>query len=572
MRTCLECGQTTEGLYCPKDGMATIVTGVKPPAGDLPVNTVFAGRYRLAGTLGRGGMGAVYDAQHTGTGQRVAIKTLLLDTVHDPAAVKRFFLEAKITAALQHPNTIRVFDFGQSDDGVFFLAMERLQGVTLSDRIAEYAGQGKRMTEQEAATIAVAVLRSLAEAHRVGLVHRDLKPANIFLHDLGGGETVIKVLDFGIAKTGDQQLTQAGTALGTPAYMSPEQVMGQGVDARSDLYSLGVVLYQCVSGRVPFRGESTFTVMMMQINELAPDLTQVAGVSARFAQVVGQSLAKQATDRYESAVVMREALEPLARGEHLHAPGAAGLAPPSAMAQMRAPTPAAPPPPPPSPPPANRDASATKPPAPVRAARVDPPPMRPQQVREMTGAAVKPPEPPRSRSLIPLYLFGFIAVTGSLAAAFWLHGRDGDAKAPIGMATEAVAPPVAGIAAPVVPVPVPVPVPAPAPAPPAVVPPTVVVPPAPVVAEPAAAAAPVDGGAAPATQPTVAPTVAPAVAPALVPPVAPAAVKAESSPTVAVPKVKVKPKVKPPAPPAGGGGRPPPAGTTRPPAAGRPPR
>lgn len=539
MRTCLECGHNTDGLFCPTDGMATIVTGVVPKTGELPLNTVFAGRYRVVGTLGKGGMGAVYDAQHTGTGQRVAIKTLLIDTVHDPAAVKRFFLEAKITAGLQHPNTIRVFDFGQSDEGLFYIAMERLQGVTLADRLAEYAAQGKRMSEQEAATIACAALRSLAEAHRVNLVHRDLKPSNLFLHDLGAGETVIKVLDFGIAKSGDQQqqLTQAGTALGTPAYMSPEQVMGQAVDARSDLYSLGVVLYQCVSGRVPFRGDSTFTVLMMQVNEAAPDLTQVAGVSAVFAQLVGKALAKRADERYDTATAMREALEPLARGEHLHAPGAAGIAP----AQVAPPT-------------GNRDQVATRPPAPVQVPA--PPPLPPRAVKGFTNAAVKPPEPPPRRSLVPLYLFGFLAVVGSLAVVFWLHGRAPEGETPVPMPAAAALPAPAAASAPVaVPAPPPAPVPAPAPAPPPL---------------PAAAVAP---PAAPDVAP--APDTVPAAAEAPPPPADVAPAPAALAVPVAAPspaEAKPKPKPKPPVvrPPAGGGSRPPPASGARPSAGERP--
>ncbi len=545
MRTCLECGLSSDSLFCPTDGMATIVAGVVPKSGELPLNAVFAGRYRVVGTLGKGGMGAVYDAQHTGTGQKVAIKTLLIDTVHDPAAVKRFFLEAKTTAGLQHPNTIRVFDFGQSDDGLFYLAMERLQGVTLADRLSEYAAQGKRMSEQEAATIACAALRSLAEAHRVNLVHRDLKPSNLFLHDLGAGETVIKVLDFGIAKSNDQQqqLTQAGTALGTPAYMSPEQVMGKAVDARSDLYSLGVVLYQCVSGRVPFRGDSTFTVLMMQVNEAAPDLSQVAGVSAAFARVVGKSLEKLAGDRYDTATAMREALEPLARGEHLHAPGAAGIAPPSVA-----------PPPPPPPPPANRDQVATRPPSPVQVAAAAPP-MPPRPVRGFTNAAVKPPEPPPRRSLVPLYLFGFLAVVGSLAVAFWLHGRapGGDESAlPPVMAPSASAPaPVPEPAAAPAPAPVPAPVPVPARAPV----------PAP-VATPEPAPAPVP---APVPGPVAAPEPPSAPAPAVDAGVAPATVAAPvAAPPAAPAKPKVRPKPQTVRAPANGGARPPPPSGGRP--------
>ncbi len=321
MRVCLQCGKSTDGLFCPTDGMATIVADRKPTTTDLAPQSIFAGRYRILGTLGRGGMGAVYDAQHTGTGQRVAIKTLLLDTAQEPQAVRRFFMEAKLTASLQHPNTIKVFDFGQSDDGIFFLAMERLQGETLGERLTRYTATGQRMAEQEAAHIAVAVLRSLAEAHRVGLVHRDLKPGNIFVHDLGGGETMVKVLDFGIAKNAETQLTASGTSLGTPAYMSPEQVMGGELDGRSDLYSLGVVLYQCVAGRVPFQGDSSYTVMIKQVHEPAPDLEQLASVSEGFARVVAQSLAKTPQERYADATAMREALESHLQGR-VHAPSA----------------------------------------------------------------------------------------------------------------------------------------------------------------------------------------------------------------------------------------------------------
>ncbi len=311
MRTCLQCGKQTDALHCPADGMATVVQGVTPASAILQEGVIFAGRYRINGVLGRGGMGAVYDAQHTGTGQPVAIKTLLLDNAGDITAVRRFFQEARMTAGLQHPNTVRVFDFGQSDEGIFYLAMERLRGETLGDMQLRLDAEVRQMTQQEAGRIAIDVLRSLAEAHQAGLVHRDLKPANIFLHDIGTGERVVKVLDFGIAKSNDTHLTKTGTSIGTPSYMSPEQVMSGIVDGRSDLYALGVILYGCVAGVLPFQADSSYSMMMKHVAEPAPDLNalHLPGISPEFAAVVHKALAKKPEDRFADAQAMREALE-----------------------------------------------------------------------------------------------------------------------------------------------------------------------------------------------------------------------------------------------------------------------
>jgi hypothetical protein len=325
MRVCLQCGSATPGLFCPVDGMATVVRDRKPATTDLVIDTVFGGRYRICGLLGRGGMGAVYDARHTGTGQPVAIKTLMLDATVDPHAVQRFFLEAKRTAGLQHPNTVRVFDFGQSDDGVFFLVMERLQGQSLADRLRELAADGRTMSTAEVTRIGVAVLRSLGEAHRTGLVHRDLKPANIFLHDIGEAEPMVKVLDFGVAKQSGAQLTQTGMSVGTPSYMSPEQVTGAEVDGRSDLYALGVVLYQCLSGALPFAADSAYTVMMKHVHEPPPSLRADLAMPPAMAALVARALAKQPTERFDSAAVMREALESLLPVA-VQAPSAAAIA------------------------------------------------------------------------------------------------------------------------------------------------------------------------------------------------------------------------------------------------------
>ena len=311
MRTCLQCGQQTDALHCPADGMATVVQGVTPASAILQEGAIFAGRYRINGVLGRGGMGAVYDAQHTGTGQPVAIKTLLLDNAGDITAVRRFFQEARMTAGLQHPNTVRVFDFGQSDEGIFYLAMERLRGETLGDMQMRLDAEVRPLSQEEAGRIAIDVLRSLAEAHQAGLVHRDLKPANIFLYDIGTGERVVKVLDFGIAKSNDAHLTKTGTSIGTPSYMSPEQVMSGIVDGRSDLYALGVILYGCVAGVLPFQADSSYSMMMKHVAEPAPDLNalHLPGITPQFAAVVQRALAKKPEDRFADAQAMRDALE-----------------------------------------------------------------------------------------------------------------------------------------------------------------------------------------------------------------------------------------------------------------------
>jgi hypothetical protein len=465
MRTCLQCGQKTDLAHCPDDGMATIVEGVHPSNAALTPNSVFAGRYRIGNVLGRGGMGTVYSAQHTGTGQTVAIKTLLLDSDADPGAAQRFYKEARLTAGLQHPNTIRVFDFGQSDEGVFFLAMECLRGDTLADRLARYKRDGKRMSQEETVEIAVPVLRSLGEAHRVGLVHRDLKPANIFLHEIDGAETVVKVLDFGIAKTADSSLTRTGTSLGTPSYMSPEQVMGQPIDGRSDLYALGIVLYGCVAAELPFQADSTYSMMMKQVGEAPPDLRNLPnlGVTSEFAQIVEIALAKRPADRFSDATAMRQALESLGTSPAVQptaVPAAAMTAPPPFVPAS---APAAAPAPPPymPPPPASRSAAASPlsaPPAPraapvARPAPAAPPaaPPRPAATPPTSVVAqgparprVAPATPPPSSLTVGLVMgLAFVVLGGVVTYTLYSQGVFGPKDSPAAAdsaAVEATAP------------------------------------------------------------------------------------------------------------------------------------
>ena len=295
--------------------MSTLLIDAPPSdVSTVKVGTVIGGRYRVLGELGKGGFGAVFAARHTGTGREVAVKVLSSDGDDgDMASLKRFFHEARVTAGLSHPNTIRVFDFGQDDSGVLYLAMEKLNGVTLRQEIRRRAKQKQGFTVAEVVRIGEAVLRSLAEAHAAGLVHRDLKPDNIFLHETAGDDTIVKVLDFGIAKSLGTSLTGASAVLGTPAYMSPEQVQHFALDARSDLYSLGIVLYQLLAGDVPFRGDTPMQVLFMHVQQPVPDIRHKVSepLPDAVVTVIRRALAKQPDQRYATARQMREALTAL---------------------------------------------------------------------------------------------------------------------------------------------------------------------------------------------------------------------------------------------------------------------
>jgi eukaryotic-like serine/threonine-protein kinase len=284
-----------------------------PGAQPIGAGSLIAGRYLIRRVIGRGGYGAIYEAEHTGTKQGVAIKTLAAGLEQDDLALKRFFQEARVTAGLRHPNTIRVFDFGQDDSGLLYIAMELLTGVTLKQELKARQEQDRAFTEREAIDIGVQVTRSLGEAHAAGLVHRDLKPDNIFLAYLEGDEPIVKVLDFGIAKLQNESLTLGGNAgiPGTPAYMSPEQVTQEELDGRSDLYSLGVVLYSLIAGAAPFKGQEAMQVLYSQVHHPPPDLRSRAKtpISDDFARVIHRALEKDPAKRPASAKEMRAMLQ-----------------------------------------------------------------------------------------------------------------------------------------------------------------------------------------------------------------------------------------------------------------------
>lgn len=317
-RRCPSCGGRTDDRTCPKDGAQTIATDPAQAAAEEELGSVIAGKYRLEAVIGRGGFGAVYQARHAVTGQGVALK--LLTRHHDPVATTRFFQEAQATSRLSHPNTIRLYDFGEDDRGRLYLVMELLTGRTLRDTFIDTVRRRGVFTQRETVEIGVAILKSLTEAHRQGLVHRDIKPDNIFLHQVEGEDPIVKVLDFGIAKLRDspQELTSRSAIPGTPAFMSPEQALNRDLDGRSDLYGLGVMLFTLVSGRLPFRGEGPLQTLYMHVNQPAPDLRKAArtAVTDDFVEVVRRALEKDPERRFPDARAMRTALSTCGTTDH----------------------------------------------------------------------------------------------------------------------------------------------------------------------------------------------------------------------------------------------------------------
>jgi len=245
------------------------------PESDSLVGKVFAGRYRVDELIGQGGMGRVYRAVHLTMDKPVALKVLVPELAADPDSADRFEREAAASAKLRHPNTIQIFDYGTSEEGQLFLAMELLQGHTLGACIA----RDGPLSPSRAVHIAVQVLKSLKEAHAQGIIHRDLKPENIFLADYSGEPDFVKVLDFGIARFVEsdrikETLTRAGAMCGTPMYVAPEQGLGYRATSATDIYSLGIILHEMLVGIPPFMAEDAVTMIMMQVHMPPPPLPE----------------------------------------------------------------------------------------------------------------------------------------------------------------------------------------------------------------------------------------------------------------------------------------------------------
>ena len=278
--------------------------------GNQLVGRILAGRYKLVKLIGQGGMGSVYSGNDQQMSNRViAVKILASHLVADEKQVARFEQEARAANQLRHPNTISVIDFGQSD-GHIFMVLEYLTGETLTQVLRK----GRLETTRSLYMIRQ-ILKSLAEAHSKGIIHRDLKPDNIFVCEIYGEKDFIKVIDFGIAKfleAGGQELTQAGKMFGTPRYLSPEQAQGLPLSAASDLYSLGVILFEMLSGRPPFLAEDPIAVAIKHVQEPPPKFVDVAPdlyLPEELDHMVFKLLAKKALQRFQSAEEVLEAID-----------------------------------------------------------------------------------------------------------------------------------------------------------------------------------------------------------------------------------------------------------------------
>lgn len=270
-------------------------------------------KYRISSLLGEGGMGSVYGGEHIHLKRQCAIKIVRREYASDPVALKRFKLEAEAASILKHPNIIEIHDFGITDDELAYIVMEFLEGESLDDLL----GRHKFLYYEHALPIFLQVCDALSHAHKKKVLHRDLKPANIMLIKTESGDTHVKLVDFGIAKllpgTGRdiEKLTQTGEVFGSPLYMSPEQCMGQALDARSDVYALGCVLYQVLSGQLPFVGENLVQIVMKHINEMPPTFVEVSpdvAIPQTLEKAIRQCLSKNPASRYNSIDEVRKHL------------------------------------------------------------------------------------------------------------------------------------------------------------------------------------------------------------------------------------------------------------------------
>ena len=285
--------------FCPRDG-----TALRSAAGqeDL-LGTVVADRYHILKKLGAGGMGTVYLAEHVKMGRKSALKVMNPGMNSDPDAIARFNREAANASRLNHPNVCGIYDFGETADGTIYLAMEFIEGSALTDLIET---QGA-LAPARAGSLVHQTADALQVAHDAGIVHRDLKPDNIMVARHRDGSDLVKVVDFGIAKASSsdaQKVTKTGLVVGTPEYMSPEQLAGDKLDGRSDIYALGLVAFNCLTGTLPFAANSAQEAMIMRLTDVPRTLAAVrpdVDWPAELQRTLDLALARDAADRYQSA-------------------------------------------------------------------------------------------------------------------------------------------------------------------------------------------------------------------------------------------------------------------------------
>jgi serine/threonine protein kinase len=295
-----------------------------PAVNNIAIGDVVAGKYRLLDIIGEGGMGVVYLAEHNLIEKRVALKVLRAEYSSKPEVVGRFQQEAISASRIKHPNVLDVFDFGKLEDGSFFLAMEYLQGRDLAGELTETT----TLQPDRVLRIALQMTRALAAAHTRGVVHRDLKPENVFLHQTEDGDEIVKIVDFGIAQLKGKEenaegaerrrrLTRTGMIFGTPEYMSPEQAAGRSVDLRSDIYAVGVMLYEMFTGAVPFTGTSFMAVLSAHLTQTVPPMRRYfpeLSISPELEAAVMRALEKEPDARFQSMRELATALQQTPEG------------------------------------------------------------------------------------------------------------------------------------------------------------------------------------------------------------------------------------------------------------------
>jgi serine/threonine-protein kinase len=429
-----------------------------PPLSSSRESETLSGKYRLDKRLGEGGMGEVYRATNVLIGREVAIKVLRPEHAKNKEIVARFLREARAANIVRHPHVVDVLDIGQDEQGTPFIVQELLEGEDLSETLARAGG---RLPVDVAIRILLPVVDAVAMGHSKGVVHRDLKPANVFLVRKDK-EIVPKLLDFGISQItqapGEKKMTLAGTAMGTPDYMSPEQIKGYDVDARTDIWALGVMLYELVAGTTPFQGAETHAALFVQICTEDPvPLARVAeGVPKAVCDVIARCMDRDKAKRYPDAAALGEALRaaqhdvtdhaphavPVSKSAPKAAPPATQLETPVDEAPMKVPSLAPPAPPPPKPAPARPNPPAPKPaPALAPVGRAPPSPAAPpaRQGTQLALASIRPPpsrniatappvrersRPDTKRSVVPTGLFIFtLAMAMGFGAAQVAYSR-----------------------------------------------------------------------------------------------------------------------------------------------------
>jgi serine/threonine protein kinase len=337
MRFCPRCG--TRFLagepFCPHDGSATQELPDEPEVDSLP-GTVVDGRYKIEKRIGEGGMGIVYSATHAMLGKKLALKVLRGEVARDPDVVQRFITEAQSATSIGHENIIDISDFGRLPDRTVYFVMEYLDGEALTKLIR----RGGSIPVREAVHIIRQIASALGAAHTRGIVHRDLKPDNVYLIKRGGAATAnfVKVLDFGIAKVGgaSSKLTKTGMVFGTPHYMSPEQAAGQTVDQRTDIYALGVIMYEMFVGKVPFDADTFMGILTKHMFEPPIPPSQASSGSGNrlgaLEDITLKALQKKPEQRYQSMAELLADLDRVASGGQIAIGRQGGAATPDNLA------------------------------------------------------------------------------------------------------------------------------------------------------------------------------------------------------------------------------------------------